>query len=151
VSNFDAAQAKALFQAIQSMCQSTGLFQGDVGLHDPWNAPGNRLNCTISLGAIRPVPSSGLNSASGQVTLIVRVWSPLMQMPQDNVDPEVLAAACALMGKFAGGFTLAGTVRNIDLFGMNAIPAYVDFSGTPFKVVEITVPIVINDMWAEAA
>jgi hypothetical protein len=150
MSNFDAAQAKALFRAIQSMAQETGLFQGEVKLHDPWNPPGNGLNCSISLGVIRPVTSSGLASVSGQVTLIVRVWSGLLQMPQDNVDPEVLAAACQLMGQFAGGFTLNGTVRDIDLFGMSAVPAYADFESKPFKVVEITVPIVINDMFLEA-
>jgi len=151
MSNFDSAQALALFQAIQSMAQQTGLFQGEVIIHDPWNAPGSRINCSISLGAVRPVPSSGLASVSGQITLIVRVWSSLLQIPQDNVDPEVLAAACTLMGQFAGGFTLGGTVRDIDLFGMSAVPSYVEIEGKEYRSVEITLPIVINDMFAEAA
>jgi hypothetical protein len=149
MSNFTAAQAKALFTAIQSYAQELGIFDGGVNLHEPWNAPGNRLSCSINLGTIRPVMSSGLAAVSGQVVLVIRVWSSALQKPLDSIDPEVLAAACSLMGALAGGFTLGGTVRDVELMAMSAQPAYVDFEGKPFRIVEITCPIVINDMFAE--
>ena len=151
MSNFTAAQAKALFISIQSYAEQLGIFEG-VNLHDPWNAPGNRLFCSITLGNVRPVaPASGLAEVSGQVTLQIRIWSSAIQKPLDNIDPEILAATCALMGQLAGGFTLSGTVRDVDLFGLNAQPAYVDFEGKPLRVIEITCPIVVNDMFAEVA
>jgi len=150
VSNFTAAQATALFTAIQSYAEELGIFTA-VDLHEPWNAPGNRLFCSINLGVARPVMSSGLASVSGQVTLVIRVWSSALQKPLDGIDPELLSAVCSLMGAFAGGFTIGGTVRNIDLFGMSAQPAYVDFEGKPFRVSEITLPIAINDLFAEVA
>jgi len=148
MANFTPAQAAALFADIQSMAQELGIFQA-VDTHEPENAPGNRLYCSINLGSARPVTSSGLNSVSGQVTLTVRVWSSAIQKPLDNIDPELLAAACSLMGAFAGGFTLNESVRNIDLFGMSAQPAWVDFEGKPFRVIEIALPLVINDLWTE--
>jgi hypothetical protein len=150
MTNFTAVQAKALFTAIQSQADQLGIFQG-VATHDPWNAPGSRLFCSITLSTVRPVTSSGLAAVSGQVTLLVRVWSSALQKPLDSIDPEVLAAACSLMGAFAGGFTLGGTVRDIDLFAMVAQPAYVDFEGKPFRTIEIQLPIVVNDMFAETA
>lgn len=150
MSNFTAAQAKALFEAVRSYAQELGVFEA-VETHDPWNAPGNRLYCSITLGPVRPVTSSGLAAVSGQVMLLVRVWSSALQRPLDSIDPEVLAAVCALMGEFAGGFTLGGTVRDIDLFAMSAQPAYVDFEGKPFRTVEIQVPVIINDMFAEVS
>ena len=150
MSNFTAAQAKALFTAIQSYALELGIFQG-VDLHEPWNAPGNRLFCSINLGTVRPVMSSGLASVSGQVVLVIRVWSSALQKPLDDIDPEVLAAACSLMGALAGGFTLGNTVRDVELMAMSAQPAYVDFEGKPFRVIEITCPIVVNDMFAEVA
>jgi hypothetical protein len=150
VTNFTAAQARALFTAIQSMAQELGIFEG-VDLHDPWSPPGSRLFCSINLGTIRPVLSSGLAAVSGQVALIIRIWSSAIQKPLDNIDPEVLAATCSLMGALAGGFTLGGTVRDVDVMAMSAQPAYVDFEGKPFRVVEISLPIVINDMFSEAA
>ena len=152
MTNFDAAQAKALFTAIQSYAQELSLFPGGVATHDPWNAPTGHLFCSIALGPVRPVPAaSGLRSVSGQVMLLVRVWSSALQKPLDNIDPEVLAVTCSLMGAFAGGFTLGGTVRNIDLMAMSAQPAWVEFEGKPLRVVEISVPIVINDMFSEVA
>ena len=150
MSNFSAAQATALFKAIQSYASELGIFT-NVDLHEPWNAPGSRLFCSINLGAVRPVMSSGLASVSSQVTLVIRIWSSALQKPLDGIDPEILAAASSLMGAFAGGFTLSGTVRDIDVMAMSAQPAYVDFGGKPFRVVEIALPIVINDTWAEAA
>jgi hypothetical protein len=151
MANFTAAQAAALFNDIQSYAQQLGIFQG-VDTHDPWNAPGNRLYCSINLGVARLLPTaSGMISASGQVTLTVRVWSSALQKPLDDIDPEVLAAACSLLGALAGGFTLNESVRNIDIFALVAQPAWVDFEGKPFRVIEIAVPLVINDMFSEVA
>lgn len=151
MSNFTAAQAKALMQAVQSYAEQLGIFEG-VNLHEPWNPPGNRLFCTITLGNVRPVaPASGLAAVSGQVTLAIRIWSSAIQKPLDNIDPEILAATCALMGQLAGGFTLGGTVRDVDLFGLTAQLAYVDFEGKPLRVVECICPVIINDMFAEVA
>jgi hypothetical protein len=150
MSNFTAAQAKALFTSIQSYAQELGIFQA-AETSDPRNAPGNRLFCSITLGPVRPVTSSGLAAVSLQVTLVVRVWSSELQKPYHDIDPEVLAAVCSLMGSFSGGFTLGSTVRDVDLFGMSAQPAYVDFEGKPFRVVEISVPIVVNDTFLEAS
>src|SRR5208282_4673853 len=151
MSNFSAAQATALFTAIKSYAEQLGIFEG-VDLHEPWNPPGNRLFCSINLGTIRPVSTaSGLAAVSGQVVLVIRIWSSALQKPLDGIDPEILAATCSLMGALAGGFTLGGTVRDVELMAMSAQPAYVDFEGKPFRVIELTCPIVINDMFAEVA
>ena len=151
MTNFTAAQAKALFESIRSYAQELGIFEA-VATHDPWNAPGNRLFCSITLGPVRPLPAdSGMIAVTGQVTLLIRVWSSALQKPLDNIDPELLGTLSALIGQLAGGFTLGGTVRDVDLMGLSAVPAYVDFEGKPLRVIEITCPVVINDMWAEAA
>lgn len=150
MSNFNAAAATALFKALQSYAKELALFQ-NVDTHEPANAPGNRLYCSITLGGIKAIPSSGLASVSGQVTFLVRVWSAAMQRPLDSIDPEVLNAVSALMGAFSGGFTLGETIRNIDLMAMTAQPGFVDFEGKQFRVAEISVGAVINDMWTEVA
>jgi hypothetical protein len=149
---FTKAQAKALFDSVQSAAKGLGLFQG-VDKHEPENAPGTRLYCSIVLGS-GPTPKpaqSGLDAVTGQVTLIARVWSWAMQRPLDDVDPEVVAAVAALMNELAGEFTLDGTVRNIDLMSMSAEPAWVEFEGKQFRVVSLTIPIVVNDMFEEVA
>jgi len=150
VSNFSQAQAKQLFSSIRSIAKELGLFNAVIG-HDPENAPPSGVNVSIMLGPVKPVTSSGLASVSGQVTLMVHVWNFAQRRPLDDVDPEVLWATCALMGAFAGGFTLGGTVREVDLFAMSAAPGYVHFQEKEFRTMAITVPVIINDMWSESA
>jgi hypothetical protein len=150
MANITAAECAELFTSIQSYAEQLNIFQA-TKTNDPRNAPGSRLFCSITLGAVRPVLSSGLAAVSLQVTLIVRVWSSELQQPYESIDPEVLAATCSLMGKFAGGLTLGGAVREIDLMAMSAQPAYVDFDGKPYRVSEISVPLIVNDTFAEVA
>lgn len=148
---FTAAQAQALFDSVQSAMQGLGLLQ-DVDTHEPENAPGVRLYGTVTLGPMKAeAAQSGLASVSGSITLIIRVWSHAMQRPLDKVDPEVLATMASLMGALAGEFTLGGTVRNVDLFSLVATPAWAEFQGAQYRVMEMPVPIVINDMFEEVA
>lgn len=148
---FTKAQAEALFASVQSAAQGLGLLQ-KVDTHEPENAPGVRLYCSITLGQLKAeAAASGLASVSGSITLNVSIWSWSMQRPLNDVDPEVLATMCALINELAGEFTLGGTVRNIDLFSLVASPGWIDFEGKQFRVMTLPVPIVINDMFAEEA
>lgn len=148
MSNFSAADAEDLFSKIRSMAKKLGVFSAVIG-HDPENAPPAGLSCSIMLGAVKPITSSGLASVSCQVTLMVHVWDFAQKRPLDELDPQVLAATCSLMGALAGGFTLNGTVRDVDLFQMSAEPGYVNFQDKEFRTVAVTVPIEINDLFEE--
>lgn len=150
MSNFSATDAEALFSAIRSMAKKLGVFGAVIG-HDPENAPPAGLSCSIMLGTVKPITSSGLASVSCQVTLMVHVWDFAQKRPLDELDPQVLAATCSLMGALAGGFTLNGTVRDVNLFAMDAQPGYVNFEGKEFRTVAIAVPIEINDLFEESA
>jgi hypothetical protein len=149
--NFSPAQAQALFDALQSGAQQLGIFPAGVDTHEPVSPPGNRLYCSIVLGPLRAsAAASGMISTSGQVTFMIRIWSKALQRPLDKIDPELLAASAAMMGWLNSEFTLGETVRNISLFDMTAVPAWIEFEGgDQFRASEITVPIVINDMWAQ--
>jgi hypothetical protein len=150
MSNFAAADAEDLFSKVRSIAKGLGVFPAVIG-HDPENAPPQGLSCSIMLGPVKPVLSSGLAAVSGQVTLMVHVWAFAQQRPLDDLDPKVLAATCSLMGAFAGGFTLGGTVREVDLFAMDAAPGYVNFEGKEFRTMQISLPLILNDMFEEAA
>ena len=151
MSNFSQAQSTALFDALKSAMEGLGLFQA-TETNEPISPPGNRLYCSIVLGPLRAsAPASGLNITSGEVTFTIRIWSRAQQRPLDKIDAELLWASAAVMGALSGQFTLGGTVRNIKLLDMTAVPAWVDFEGEEFRVSEVTVPIVVNDMFAQVA
>jgi hypothetical protein len=150
MSNFDAASVAALFSAVTSALKQTALFQKiDVG--EPKSPPGTRLYCSVMLGPMRAVPSSGLNSTSGQVTILIRIWSKAEQRPLEKIDPEIASAAALVMGTLSGRYTLGGIARNIDLFQMTATPGWIEFENESYRVCELSVPIVINDMFAQVA
>src|SRR5215475_12034693 len=97
---------------------SLGIFQR-VNLHEPANAPGAKVSCSITLASIRPTPAaSGLAAVSGTVTFWVRLYSSMLARPLDGIDPELLAAVAALLAEYAGNFTLASTVRDVDPLGL---------------------------------
>jgi len=151
--SFDAAAATALFAALESHAMSLGIFDR-VSLHEPANAPGKGLSCSIVMdpAGIVPTPAaSGLAAVSGTVTFLVRIYSSFLQKPLDSIDPALLGAAATLLGEYAGNFTLAGTVRDIDVLAMRAAPAYLSQDGHEYRVMQITLPVVVNDMWGEVA
>lgn len=73
------------------------------------------------------------------------------QQPYDQIDPAVMNATSAVFAAFSGDFTLGGTVRNVDLMGMKAQAGYVQQDGQTLRVMTITVPIVVNDLWEQVA
>jgi hypothetical protein len=147
VSFFDTSDVNALFSALESHALKLGIFRR-VDTHEPENAPGDGLSCSILLGPIAASGAmSGLVSVSGTITFLVMVWSSMMQKPLDGIDPAVLTAVSTLLNEYSGNFTLGGTVRDIDLLNLRAEPVYVEQEGKQFRVEQISLPIAINDLW----
>jgi hypothetical protein len=153
---FNAAAVSALFSAAVSEAQALGIF-ARVNQHEPKNAPGAQLSCSFWVGGIKPVPAaSGLNATSGVVTLNARIYASFLAKPEDATDPLILSAACALLNAYSGGFTLGETVRDIDLLGqygeaLSATAAYMEQDGKLFRVMEVTIPVVISDLFTQEA
>jgi hypothetical protein len=151
MSNFGKSDAVSLFSQLTSHAKDLGVF-ARVNSHEPASTPGLRVSCSITLASIEADPAaSGLAAVSGKITFAVRLWSSMNQKPLDSIDPEVLGAVSLLLGEYAGHFTLGGTVRDVDLLALRAVTAYLQQEGTEFRVVEITLPIIVNDLWAEVA
>jgi hypothetical protein len=156
MSNFDSAAVLSLRDQLVSHALKLGVFER-VNSHEPKNAPGNGLSCSIWADVIRPLPqASGLNSTSGLVSFHCRVSSSMLQEPQDDIDPQILIAVTTLIGEYSGNFTLGGTVRDVDLLGqfgvaLSAQAGYLEHDKKYYRVMVVTLPIVINDMWSQNA
>lgn len=151
---FNAASATALFSALRSDALSLKVFDA-VGNHEPTAQPGKGLYLSLTLASIEPMPAaSGMAATSGKVVISAKIWANATtrarRLPLDELDPEVLGAAASLMAIFSGGFTLGGTVRDVDLMSMTAAAVWVDFGGgTEYRVIDITVPVIINDLFEQ--
>ena len=128
-----------------------------VNQYEPKNAPGHGLTAAIWSQAIDPLPqASGLNSTTSRVTFMERIYSNALQEPADMIDPNVIKATDVLMTAYSGDFTLGGTIRDVDLLGMygtalRAQAGYVTINQTIYRCMDITLPLVVNDLWSQAA
>jgi hypothetical protein len=144
--------------AVVSHAAASGLF-GKVNGHEPKGPPvtgrNPDLTCAVWVDMIRPAMSSGLSATSVILDLNVRLFLPAFIEPPDAIDPTMLGACHRLMAAYVGDFTLGGTARTVDVRGMggktmSAAAGYVEMSGKLFRVMTITLPVIVNDLWTEA-
>jgi hypothetical protein len=149
-----ALETQAYIDALVSHAMTTGYFE-KVNGHEPRSAPNTNLTAAVWFQNIKPFPEgSGLASTSIVMVMTVRLYTSALQEPLDMMDPTMTAAVDALLNAYTGDFTLDGMIRNIDLLGENGISleaeaGYLDIDRTKFRVVDITVPMVINDVWTQ--
>jgi hypothetical protein len=146
----------ALIDAAVSHALATGLFE-TVNAHEPKSAPGYGLSAAVWVQKVTPVQSSGLQSSSARVELSVRLFTNMLTEPQDMIDPNMIDAVNTLFTSYAGDFDLGvAGVRHVDLLGAVGLPleaqaGYVNQDGKLYRVMTITLPIVVNDVWDEVA
>lgn len=147
---------KPILAALESHAVALGRFER-VNRHEPKNAPGRGLTAAIWVQRVNAIAAaSGLAVTSALLTVNVRLYSNMLKEPQDEIDPEVIDAVDALMNAYSGDFALGGLIRNVDLLGMHsgglsAEAGYLTQDKHVFRVVTITVPLVINDVWEQNA
>lgn len=141
--------------AITSHAKATGRFERVTG-HEMKAAPGSGLTCEVWRQRTRATAqSSGLAVTSARVEFTARIRSGMLAEPQDEIDPNQDAAADALLTALVGDFTLGGTVRSIDMLGETGEPlglqaGYLEQDHKLYRVIDLTVPVTVNDCWTQA-
>lgn len=156
MSTFDDTLA-LITDELVSTAQRTGLFDSVAG-HEPKNAPGSGLHCALWISEMRPA-MSGLTAVSLALEFQYRVYLSMLSDPQDAIDPTVTRAAASLFSTLCSNFLLddtTGAIRNVDIFGtasqgMRAKPGYLSQDSKIFRVMDLFVPVILNDMFTEAA
>ncbi|MFH9248235.1 hypothetical protein ACH4LK_22740 [Streptomyces lydicus] len=143
-----------LTDALTSHAMSLGYFE-QVNGHEPKNAPGYGLTAAVWANQVQTIRSSGLASVSALLVFNVRIYTSAQSLPADAIDPDMLTAVDALCAAYSGDFTLGGLLRHIDLLGAHGQPldvqaGYIQQDGALYRVMTITVPCVVNDLWEEA-
>ena len=143
-----------IVDVVMSHALASGYFDRVNG-HEPKNAPGNGLSAAVWADSIRSVQSSGLSSTSAAVVLNVRLYTSMLQEPQDAIDPAMLRAVSALFAAYSGDFTLGGNAREVDLLGSDGAPlqakaGYLNQDQKLYRVMTITLPVIVNDAWDQA-
>ncbi len=154
MANFNDSAVDDMFGRLLSHAMNLGYFER-VNQHEPRNKPPHGLTAALWNQRLGPIRTSGLASVSGRVVFNLRVYQNFQSQPLDAIDPTTIKAVNALLAAYSGDFDLGATVRAIDIFGMEGIPmesnaGYVEIDRTIYRVVTITIPVLVNDMWVEA-
>lgn len=151
-----AINSQALIDDLASHAMASSYFDR-VNQHEPKSKPGRGLTAAVWIDRIEPARGrSGLTSTSARVVFSVRVYTNMLQNPQDSIDPNVMAATDALIEAYTGGFTLGGDAAFIDALGMTqghaleAQSGYINIDNMVYRVMTISVPVIVNDAWPQA-
>lgn len=146
----------AILDAVASHARATGFFS-EVLTHEPKSAPQSGT-CCVFLAKIVPYRErSGLASVSALVLFTVRLYANFLQEPQDNVDRDLVIAGDALISSYATDIDLGDENREVDLLGMASggvgvagDMGYINHDSKIFRVLDISLPVIVNDVWTEA-
>lgn len=145
-----------IYDAVKSHAMSLGIFES-VNTHEPKSAPSLAgITASVILGPTTPLRSSGLSVTSARLEFLVRMQSSMLAEPQDDIDPNLLAAMSTLFVAYSGAFTLSGLVRCIDLLGqagagLSAVPGYLNQDGKLYRVIDVTLPLLVDNVWTQAS
>lgn len=151
-----AIQSRDLVNRITSHALASGYFDR-VNAHEPKSKPGRGLTCAVWVDRIEPARSrSGLTATDARVVFNVRVYTNMLQQPQDAIDPSVMDAVDHLFEAYTGDFQLGDESRFIDVLGMtqghplDAQSGYINIDNMNYRVMTISVPVVIENAWTQA-
>lgn len=154
--NFDGAAVLAVLAAVKTVPAKIGVLRSSVVFHEPRIPPAALPALALWLGPMEPIGAlSGLSEVSGRITVQGRIYICTAEKVSDATEATLLTLQSALLGGFAGAFTLGGTAMMCDLLGaygqkLSAGPGYVEYDSAAYRVSEVGVPIIIDPLWTEA-
>lgn len=145
-----------IFDAVVSDVQASGYYDR-VNLHEPKRKPGSGLTAAIWVQNIQPLgEASGLAISSGLLIFQMRSYMNMLKESQDSIDPAMLKAVSSIIRRYHDNFDfgLDPVVRNVDVFGqfgtkLSATAGYLEQDGTMFRIMDLMVPVVVNDIWPQ--
>lgn len=146
----------AITTALGDHAATLGVFETVSG-HEVKNPPTSGVSAEIFIANFELVPGrSGLAVASTKLLYTVRLRTSFNTKPADAADSNLMRAVDALMTAYCGDFDLEGLITAVDLLGaagtaISGRSGYIDQAGKLDRIVEITLPLIVDDVWTEAA
>lgn len=148
-----ALKIRTLRDALQSVALASGWFDAVNG-EEPKSPPGQGLTCAVWPQDLAPAQGgSGLASTTIRLPFTQRLYMGITSEPGDEITPYMIDACDDVMAAYSNDFTLNGLIKQIDLLGTYGDPLSFKAgyqrveSGAEFRVIDITVPLIVNDLW----
>ena len=153
---FDPSAVAALFDEVTSRAQSLGDFETTIA-HEPKAAPVSCPALAFWWNGIGPARGlSGLDATSTRCEFRARVYLDALAKPEDATEQKLLYLSAEVMGAYSAAFTLDGVSFAVDLLGgwgaaLEAVPGWLEHDSKPFRVSEVTIPVLLDGTFAQEA
>lgn len=149
---------KATLAAIQSYLAASGYLKAgsQVGHpREPVPAQGNQLYGTVFMRSA----SVAALTLSGTIEVHIaniRIFRNFLTQPVENIQFELAEAVSRISEDLIGEYDLGASIRNIDVGGqygqgLQAEWGTLDLGGNMYDIVDITVPLIVDDSASLAA
>jgi hypothetical protein len=150
------ATVSGIFDKLASHAAELGIFDS-VNTHEPKSPIRSGVTAAVWLQSIGPATSaSGLANTTCRAEFMFRIFTNMLSEPQDAIDPNMMVSALLLLDSYSGDFDLGGSVKCIDLLGiygpaLSMRAGYVSLGSVHHRVIDVTVPVIINDLFDQVA
>lgn len=145
-----------IMDAIVSHALTLGPFES-VNKHEPKGFVSHGYAAALWVQSIMPLKGEGgLNTTTVRAEFTFRIYGNMLQEPADEIDPEISDAAELVMSTLTNDFELGASVRQIDLLGAYGTPlssraGYIVLSGKLYRVMDVTIPVIVDNVWEQVA
>lgn len=146
-----------LLDRVISYASASGFYDQVQGHEPKSKPPGTGLLFAAWLNAEEGTPlASGLAATSVRIEINARIYCPFRREPEDLIDPTLGRAGHALFAALSGDFDLGGLARNVDLLGAHGPrlagrTGYQQVDEQKYRVYDMTIPIIVNDLFEQGA
>ncbi len=92
-----------------------------------------------------------LSGTIEQQNIVVRLYQAEAERPVERRESQLDGAYSYLEKRLLQDLDLGGTVRNVQPVQLESDWGYLDQAGTQFRIVEVVVPVVVDDSATQAA
>ena len=137
----------ATLRSIESKLLSSGYFK-HVQIGEPKGPAEQRFTAAIFMSDVSraDLPLAEVNHV---YTVLVRIYDDMLREPQEDVEIEMSNVLDKFLNDLCGEFDLGATIRHVDVGGiwgtaLGAKWGYIDLNNWMYRVVDVTVPLVVN-------
>jgi hypothetical protein len=144
----------SIFAVLVTHAQELGIFEV-VYQGEPKMAPTNGLTIALYVGGTGDqgfsvvARRSGLATVAKRIVITARIHLPMLHEPTSEIESTILGAAEQYIDSLIGDYMLGSTVDFLDIFGaygaaVSGLPGYITIDSKIFRVMSITIPVVLE-------
>ena len=119
---------------------------------EPKGAVSERVAAAVfnTSATVNKVPLGGSPGTEESHVVTVRFYMNMLDAPQEDIEFLLMEAVSEVSGIILGDFDLGGTVRHVDVAGINGQPlavtyGYLEQHGVMYRVADLLVPLMVDN------